>query len=218
MILRQVMRLAVLLVLLCIAPVALIRAQPYDDGGLRAGLAPTADCPAPCFMGVRPGVTTLQEFVTIMARHGWVGESFRADFTAMIGQSGGGRVSPNPIMVWEWDAAMRPGWISARQAGAAWVPGGRVTVMLVETDIALGDFLLAFGEPDRVTLTSIKDDPVLGINGYEYEYTAWYTQHQMIVSTGGVCSESRLYDWPVRLFFQAVPEESGEVVRLDVCR
>lgn len=52
-----------LLFTLCIA---LIRVQPYDDSELRAFLTPPEGCPAPCFMGIRPGVTTMEEAVAIL--------------------------------------------------------------------------------------------------------------------------------------------------------
>ncbi len=57
---------ALLLSGLFLLPVLLIRAQPYDDGGLRAFLTPPEDCPAPCFMGIRPGVTTTEEALEIL--------------------------------------------------------------------------------------------------------------------------------------------------------
>lgn len=42
------------------AVLLLIHAQPYDDSQLRAFLTPPEGCPAPCFMGIRPGITTVR--------------------------------------------------------------------------------------------------------------------------------------------------------------
>ena len=53
---------------LFLLPVLLIRAQPYDDSELRAFLTPPEGCPAPCFMGIRPGVTTVEEVTAILGQ------------------------------------------------------------------------------------------------------------------------------------------------------
>jgi hypothetical protein len=55
------------------AVMLLIRAQPYDDHELRALLMPE-NCAMPCFMGIRPGVTTMDEAVKLLKVSGWVGE------------------------------------------------------------------------------------------------------------------------------------------------
>jgi hypothetical protein len=51
------------LVVLCMGmfmlPMALIHNQPYDSGSLTALLTPPENCPTPCFLGVRPGETTV---------------------------------------------------------------------------------------------------------------------------------------------------------------
>ena len=62
---RVYLTLASVLLGLLFAAAAVIRAQPYDDSELRAFLTPPEGCPAPCFMGIRPGVTTREEALTI---------------------------------------------------------------------------------------------------------------------------------------------------------
>jgi hypothetical protein len=73
---RWILFLSILLAL----PVLLIRAQPYDDSELRAFLTPPEGCPAPCFMGIRPGVTTFDEAVTILEQHEWVNRVALSEF------------------------------------------------------------------------------------------------------------------------------------------
>ena len=51
------------------AALLLVHTQPYDDHELRQ-LLPES-CPAPCFMGIRPGVTTLEEARNILKASGW---------------------------------------------------------------------------------------------------------------------------------------------------
>jgi hypothetical protein len=54
-------RLVVAFTLLFTIPILLIHAQPYDDSQLRTFLTPADGCPAPCFMNIQPGITTLRD-------------------------------------------------------------------------------------------------------------------------------------------------------------
>ena len=58
------LRLILLLFALLTAALLLIHARPYDDHELRQLLLPDG-CPAPCFMGIRPGVTKISETIDI---------------------------------------------------------------------------------------------------------------------------------------------------------
>lgn len=53
-------------------PILILRAQPYKAGDLRAFLTPPAGCPAPCFLGVQPGITRLDEAQIILEAHPWI--------------------------------------------------------------------------------------------------------------------------------------------------
>src|SRR5688572_3629883 len=61
-----------------------IHLQPYDDSDVRAFVAPPQDCAAPCFMGIRPGETTVGEAVDILWAHPWVDQV--REFTSARGQ------------------------------------------------------------------------------------------------------------------------------------
>src|SRR5689334_24336020 len=80
------LRLILLPVLLLTAVVVLIRSQHYDDQQLRQALVSTG-CPAPCFMGIRPGVTRSKEAMSLLKAHSWV-----ANITAIN--------SENPYQIW----------------------------------------------------------------------------------------------------------------------
>ncbi len=67
-----VLKPALLFTLLFAACIGIIRAQPYDDSELRAFLTPPSGCAMPCFMGIRPGVTTADEAIAILEAHEWV--------------------------------------------------------------------------------------------------------------------------------------------------
>lgn len=58
---RLGLMLAVTLALLGSLTLALLRAQPYDAPAVRRLLTPPAGCAAPCWLGLRPGVSTLAE-------------------------------------------------------------------------------------------------------------------------------------------------------------
>ena len=64
-------RFALIPITLFAAALLLIHAQPYDDHELRELLLPEG-CPAPCFMGIRPGVTTFDETVKLLRASSWV--------------------------------------------------------------------------------------------------------------------------------------------------
>ena len=62
------LRLFAALTLLFCAAIVVVRAQPFDDGGLRDQLlSPT--CTVPCFLGIRPGVTTREEAILLLRAH-----------------------------------------------------------------------------------------------------------------------------------------------------
>ena len=73
-VLRLLLRLMLPLVVLLALPVLLIRAQPYDNHEVHSLLTPPEDCPAPCFMGIRPGVTTFDEATDLLRTHEWVND------------------------------------------------------------------------------------------------------------------------------------------------
>ncbi|MCL4249915.1 MAG: hypothetical protein KJ065_17340 [Anaerolineae bacterium] len=58
-------RLGGLLIAIFTAVMIGLHARPYDDGGLRDLLLPPG-CDAPCFLGIRPGVTGLDDALAIL--------------------------------------------------------------------------------------------------------------------------------------------------------
>ena len=70
---RFYLRFLIITFLLFSATLLLIHAQPYDDHELRELLLPEG-CLAPCLMGIRPGVTTMDEAVAILQANKWVAQ------------------------------------------------------------------------------------------------------------------------------------------------
>ncbi len=73
MILHNFARLLVSVFMIMLIIVVLMRAVLYDDGGLPDLLFPS-ECEMPCFLGIRPGVTTRDEAIAILESHEWIGE------------------------------------------------------------------------------------------------------------------------------------------------
>ena len=69
--LRFYLRLILIPTILFMSILLVIRAQSYDDHELRELLLPEG-CPAPCFMGIRPNITTRDEAINLLSASGWV--------------------------------------------------------------------------------------------------------------------------------------------------
>lgn len=187
-----ILRVALLLSGVWLLPILLIRAQPYDASEVRHALSPPADCAAPCFMGIQPSVTTVREVVDILKHQPWVEPGSYDDPSNVIYN----------VMAWQWSDAA-PAWIDRGHSSVVSLSPGRVGVIVVETNIPWGDFVLAFGMPDEYhlvptyqTLSAYADS--------EYQHEGWYADWGMLVYAGGTCwTNSTLYDWPVVLYFRA---------------
>ena len=178
--LRFYLRLALLPIILLTAVLLVIRSQPYDDYELRQLLLPT-NCPAPCFMGIQPGVTTIDEAVKILEASGWVKRIER------ITNSSGEMDSIN----WEWnDTAStllkRNIKNQLRPPYSATASPPLVEILDIETNIRAGDIYLSFGE-------SYNTDS--GLPGRTTENVAFvlaqYREHNFFISSQVYCPVSR---------------------------
>jgi hypothetical protein len=68
------LRLISALTFVCILPIALIPALPYDDHDLSEFFTAAIDCPLPCFLGVRPGITQAAEALELLRQHEWISD------------------------------------------------------------------------------------------------------------------------------------------------
>src|SRR5690242_6920493 len=89
-------RITLILFSLFAASILLVRAQPHDDHDI-SSLLLNDTCPPPCFIGIQPGITSVNEAVKLLEMHKWVQniESRYTDF----GQS------PNTFwgyVYWQW--------------------------------------------------------------------------------------------------------------------
>jgi hypothetical protein len=163
---RILLKSIVLFVLLFVSMVGLIRAQPYDDGDLRAFLFADT-CTVPCFMGIQPGVTTTQEAYNLLARHPWV-----ADVTAHYWFSG----PRSSLFSWSW-SGQQPTLINATAPGIFSTEDNIVDIIQVPTTITLGAMWL-YKQPE---IGMIATEPG------EMSYSAIYFQGALEVKTVMLC-------------------------------
>jgi hypothetical protein len=103
-------------------------------------LLPPEDCPAPCFIGIQPGVTPMIEAVTILEALPWVEQ-------LQVGYNPGGQ--PNTLH-WQWSAAspLRPDPRYANFILSVDRLDKRVPVVIsitLHTGNAFGEMVLALG-------------------------------------------------------------------------
>ena len=124
-----------------------IAAQPRDDAAMRAFFAPP-NCSAPCFLGIRPGVTTVQQAIALLQAHPWV-----------TGIGDAGREPPShpqdySNIVWNWNG-QQPDFLAAGDADDPpylHINNGIVQYIRLVTRIPYGDAWLTIGAPTRETL------------------------------------------------------------------
>lgn len=140
------------LITLFTAALLLIHAQPYDDHELRDLLLP-ADCPAPCFMGIRPQVTTMEETMNILEASNWV-KQYELN-------SHGNQVS----IRWNNNSPIWFDGDDANTSSSILFVDGLADAIRVDTNLTFGDVQLIFGNS---SLQYVGTDNFKGHNYIEY--------------------------------------------------
>jgi hypothetical protein len=120
---------------------------------IRAFLTPA--CAKPCFMGVRPGITTADEAKSILEAHPWV-----ENVNVAISTLGYGTLH------WSW-SGQQPDFINRNHYGLSQIGVPVIESVLIRTHIPFGDIWLAFGAPERGSADSlyhIADYPIYGFS------------------------------------------------------
>jgi hypothetical protein len=111
----------------------LIHAQPYDDTELRAFLFPANDCAAPCFMGIQPGVTTIDDALAVLETNAWVGEVYKINYPSYLS--------------WSW-SGLQPTFIDSSKNGEIAAYSGRgVEKIIIPTKFSVIEFWWLYGKP-----------------------------------------------------------------------
>ncbi|MBI1278946.1 MAG: hypothetical protein GC179_12530 [Anaerolineaceae bacterium] len=148
--LRFYLRLALIPIALFTIALILIHTQPYDDHELRELLLPEG-CPAPCFMGIRPGITTKDEAMKLLASSGWVE---MGDSTSLI-------ENDNFPLTLKWNGKQAQ-LLNAEEGFGLRVIFQRASPKTVvqitfnlTTQVSLGDVYLLLGKPAIYAQTSM---------------------------------------------------------------
>jgi hypothetical protein len=176
---RLILRFSLLVSLLLTGSMALIRVQPHDDTDLRAFVLPGDDCPAPCFLGIRPGVTTLSDAVLALHRHPWI-------TGIRIAQQPG-----NTLVSWNW-LGSRARWMDSQSSGLLVSLDGRVDKIVIQSTISVGDFWLALGQPDSGGIA-------LSRNRMAGTYMGTYADYAFYFSTSARCPGLNRWSAPAKI-------------------
>ena len=121
-----VVKAVAILVSLFMLAIGLIRAQPYNDSEIRAFFMPPPGCELPCWQGIRPGVTTIDEAKAVIENFGML-------------------QGPPTVQRWEWNE-VSPLFI--RSNVGRLVSWDEVVYQVDLPDvIGLSDVLITFGRP-----------------------------------------------------------------------
>jgi hypothetical protein len=163
---RPLLKSAGWLTLLLTALMGMIRAHPYSGAELRAFLAPPPGCPAPCFMGIRPGVTTADSLLTILRTHPWARAMTHDTSLGAVSHDGDAQI------FWQWSGA-QPGFIAAGEPGQIALRRSIVSSLLADTHISLGEAWLALdtSQPLRIEKWRIFRGMALGVTPLDEGFT-----------------------------------------------
>ena len=167
--LRFYLWLTLLPLTLIAAVLLLIHAQPYDDHDLRQLLLPDG-CPAPCFMGIRPGITTADEVVTILQANQWVADVNKRGINNKYG-----------FITWTWNDR-RPAWTSPKAVGEILLTDKKVHAITIASALVLGETRLTLGLPDAEFIGTPQDP-----NDKSILYEGFYLQYGLITRSWQTC-------------------------------
>ncbi|MCA0457669.1 MAG: hypothetical protein LCI00_27135 [Chloroflexi bacterium] len=175
------LRLTLLPILLLTVVLLVIHAQPYDDHELRELLLST-NCPAPCFMGIQPGVTTVDEAVKLLEASGWVEniQLIKGSFYVPVG----------------WNTHS-PKWFraSGNKDLTLWIEKDVVTRIDLDTTLQRGQTQLLLGKPyiEFIQIFKDKKRPQGQYEPIHLEYFASYPDKQITVYSREYCTnEARI--------------------------
>jgi hypothetical protein len=185
---------ALILTLLFTLPVFIFHLFPYDE---RAGhVLIQEDCAAPCFLGIQPGITTMQGAVYKLDGHDWVATN-ADNFPSQVQQAVYFDAAVPRIQVqWRWSAAL-PDWIDETENGGLTFEDRGVREITLNTHLSLGEILLAFGEPDESQIS-----PVFTADTSGFQYMAWYADEGMVIGATSPCPIWNIYTAPVWIRFR----------------
>lgn len=129
-----ILRLTVLLIIGGAAALGALRLPPLDARALQPFLPP-AGCPAPCWLGIRPGETPLAEAQALLAASPWVKQIIHIQPIDDINTL---------FLMWDWSGRQPPG-LHGEARGELRVVRRRSAGLRLRTNERLGDLWLLLG-------------------------------------------------------------------------
>jgi hypothetical protein len=161
------------LVLTFSSAMLIIRAQPYQDGGLSRFLLPPDGCAAPCWSGIRPGETT------VTGSSAFLHNNLLIKTVEAI----------SPATAWLRFSANIP--LVQRARVNLWEENRGVVgrIELLDTGLSMSDLQLLLGAPTRVFLADSRQDNTS-------QLTALYPGYDLYVTvTITRCASSPAFFW-----------------------
>lgn len=189
---RTVFRLALPLILLFTAALFIIRAQPYKHHAISALLF-SDECPAPCFMGIRPGVTTPEEALARLHDSEWI---------TRVGVS-----EPLETVAWRWSTRQTAIMDNERLPGLFY-DRNRVRLIRLYTQVRLGDLLLELGGTSGRRRAAIGRDASFS----RYHAIVLYAAHNYVIGASVSCHQ--FWEQPANLILGIAPQSVDGLGRL----
>ncbi len=150
------------------AVLLLMRAQPYEY--TRQQIFVADGCTAACLVGIQPGVTSVEDAVTLLEDSGWVSQ---VDNRTINNVSG--------YISWKW-SDQKPDWINGNIEGEIWATQKQVVQIMIYGDLQLGDTRLVLGSPDQEIIDRAADR-----KGVFSLYTAFYSRAGLMIQSWEPC-------------------------------
>lgn len=150
--LRLIIRLSLVLTFISAGSMLFMLLRPYDDSALRAFFAESERCPMPCWQGIRPGVTTVDEALDILLYHPWVENVVVSQSYATSGRG---------FISWAW-TGRQPSFVNSVYHGEMLIRDHLIWGIRIHTDVTFGDLWLLLDRPRRgdVVLAGLTISPV----------------------------------------------------------
>ena len=147
----MILRSMLVLTAVFIIPILLIRSQPATPSELDLLLEPPGDCQAPCFMGIQPMQTTVEQAISLLRSNAVIER-------VVVYNSFGSQT-----LFYQWRTQIR-----GSDGFGFRLENGVVAHPLLPLHITLGDVQLALGEPDHILSIEAVDDSLRSIIIFEY--------------------------------------------------
>jgi hypothetical protein len=172
--------------------VAAVGLMPHGDSPIRELMTGVESCAAPCWQGIRPGVTTFREAVDLLAantrivrldqRQRYHGESVRVWYVR-----------------WAWQGSS-----GAEVTGTLMIQDGIVRVIRIDSLIPFGQVWEALGQPDQGTYVGTLIFTDSAPRTVPLYHTAIYSRSGITLQTNASCGD---FWWqPSMLTFSDTPE------------